>query len=307
VEKLCRRYPDGTSLEALSYILKRAGDINMLDSVQPGRRTAVVGVAILFLFLGLQMGCGEWLTRIPTEPRFFTNSIGMKFTLIPPGRFDMGSPPNETDRNSDETSYRFDIKESFYLGVYEVTQAQWKLIMGNNPSRFKGDARPVEQVSWNEIQIFIQKLNAREQTNKYRLPAEAEWEYACRAGTVGPFAYGDCLSTDEANYNGNYPYPGCPKGDYRGETISVGSLKPNGFGLYDMHGNVGEWCQDRYVKNFGLKRSVRSSGHLARGKHRVYRGGNWYLPAYLCRSANRDIYRPDYGCDAIGFRLLKMP
>ena len=234
----------------------------------------------------------------------FTNSIGMKFKLIPAGRFLMGSPVDEKNRNPDESIHLVEIKNPFYMGIYEVTQAQWRAVMGNNPSYFAGDDRPVEQVSWNDVIVFIDKLNAIEKTDKYRLPTEAEWEYACRSDTAGPYSFGDCLSTAEANYNGNYPYSGCLKGEYLGETLPVGSLVSNAFGLYDMHGNVAEWCQDRYDKDSNQPHRF---GSLATGVQRVIRGGGWYLPAYLCRSAHRDVYGQEYGCDAIGFRLLRMP
>ena len=157
-----------------------------------------------------------------------------------------GSPENEPDRSRNETQYKIKISKPFYMQTTEVTQGQWKKVMGNNPSGFKdcGDDCPVEQVSWNDAQEFIKKLNQMEGTNKYRLPTEAEWEYAARAGTTTPFYTGNCLSTDQANYNGNYPLTGCPKGQFREKTMRVGSFEPNAWGLYDMYGNVWEWCQD---------------------------------------------------------------
>jgi len=243
----------------------------------------------------------------PQQDSFFINSIGMKFKLIPAGSFLMGSPANEKGRNSDEGVHLVEIENPFYLGIYEVTQAQWRAVRENNPSCFRGDDRPVEQVSWTEVNIFIRKLNAREVTDKYRLPTEAEWEYACRSGTEGPFSFGNCLSTDQANYNGNYPYPGCLKGVYWRKTLPVGSLRANAWGLYDMHGNVGEWCQDWHGKYYYFYGPSHDPHGPTIGLHRVNRGGGWYFNAYLCRSANRDVYSPDYGCDAIGFRLLRMP
>lgn len=275
-----------------------------------------IPIPALLLFISFLMGCGLIGTAIkgesknkrhPLQDEYFINSIGMEFKRIPAGSVLMGSPTDEKNHNPDEGIRLVEIKNPFYLGVYEVTQAQWRAVMGNNPSFFKGDNRPVEQVSWNDVSAFINKLNAREKTDKYRLPTEAEWEYACRSGTAGPFSFGNCLSTMEANYNGNYPYSGCLKGEYLGKTLPVGSLRANAFGLYDMHGNVMEWCQDRYDKSSYLPNPSHNFPSPATNVQRVIRGGGWYLPAYLCRSAQRGIYGQDYDCDAIGFRTLKMP
>lgn len=273
-------------------------------------------IPAFLLFLCFLMGCGINRLAInggvkkeghPLRDDYFTNSIGMEFKRIPAGNFFMGSPVGEKHRNPDEGIRLVEISNPFYLGIYEVTQAQWRTVMGNNPSYFIGDDRPVEQVSWNEVNAFIDKLNAREKTDKYRLPTEAEWEYACRSGTAGPFSFGNCLSTTEANYNGNYPYSGCMKGAYLGETLPVGSLRANAFGLYDMHGNVLEWCQDRYDKSSYHSDQSLSFRNPTTGMKRIIRGGGWYLPAYLCRSAHRDIYGQEYDCDAIGFRMLRIP
>jgi formylglycine-generating enzyme required for sulfatase activity len=179
--------------------------------------------------------------------------------------------------------------------------------MVENPSCFIGDDLPVEQVSWNQTVAFIKKLNSLEKTDKYRLPTEAEWEYACRAGTSGPFFFGNCLSTTEANYNGNHPYINCSKGVYLARTLSVGSLNANAFGLYDMHGNVAEWCQDQYKDSTNQPHPTNSRQSQTTGVQRVIRGGGWYLPAYYCRSAHRDAYEQELDCDAIGFRVLREP
>ena len=179
----------------------------------------------------------------------FTNTIGMEFVLIPAGSFTMGSHSNEPAEHKDEKPpHDVKITKPFYLQTTEVSQGQWEKVMGNNPSNFKdcGDDCPVEMVSWDDTQEFISKLNQMEGTNKYRLPTEAEWEYACRAETTTPFFTGECISTDQANYNGKYPGKNCPKGEYREKTVKVGSFQPNAWGLYDMHGNVWEWCQDWY-------------------------------------------------------------
>jgi serine/threonine-protein kinase len=176
-----------------------------------------------------------------TQPAL-TNSIGMEMVYVPAGSFIMGSENGDSD---EKPMHRVTISSGFYMGRYEVTQAQWQAVMGTNPSDFKGcDNCPVEQVSWDDAQEFIRQMNARGDGYTYRLPTEAEWEYACRAGTTTAFAYGDLLSSEQANFDGKHPYGGASKGVYRQKTTLVGSFQPNAFGLYDMHGNVWEWCQD---------------------------------------------------------------
>ena len=237
----------------------------------------------------------------------FVPSIFYEMVYIPPGTFTMGSPTSEISRASDETQHQVTLTKGFYLGVTEVTQWQWKAIMGSNPSYFGscGDDCPVEAVSWNDCQEFIEKLNQQIGSNKYRLPTEAEWEYACRAGTETPFYFGMCLSTDQANYNGNYPYSGCAQGVYRDTTISVKSFSPNAWGLYDMHGNVYEWCQDWYGSY--PTGSVSDPDGPSSGSHHVIRGGSWSDDSSLCRSADRYDYWPGYTNRHLGFRLARTP
>jgi formylglycine-generating enzyme required for sulfatase activity len=191
-----------------------------------------------------------------------------------------------------------------YIQATEVTQGQWKRVMGDNPSNFKDCLEcPVEQVSWDDAQEFIQKLNQMEGASHYRLPTEAEWEYACRAATTTPFFTGGCISTGQANYNGNYPGENCPKGTYRKKTVKAGSFPPNAWGLHDMHGNVWEWCQDWY--------GTYPSGPVVdpkgpdKGKQRVLRGGSWSGGARLLRSAFRNRVTPGYRGDLIGFRVAR--
>ena len=165
--------------------------------------------------------------------------------------------------------------------------------MGDNRSYFRvcGDDCPVEKVSWNDAQKFIGKLNQMEGINSYRLPTEAEWEYACRAQTTTSFFTRACISTDQANYDGNYPGKNCPKGEYRGKAVKAGSFQPNAWGLYDMHGNVWEWVQDWYGDY--PSRSVVDPKGPDKGKYRVLRGGSWYYDARFVRSANRSRNTPD--------------
>lgn len=241
----------------------------------------------------------------PSGGKKFTNRYGMSFVYIEPGTFTMGSPSNEPQRGSDEKQHQVTLTKGYYMQTTEVTQGQWKQVMGSNPSYFKncGDNCPVEQVSWDDAQAFIKKLNSRD-GGGYRLPSEAEWEYACRAGTSTPFSFGRCLSTDQANYDGNYPLTGCSKGKYRQTTTPAASFASNDWGLYDMHGNVYEWCQDWYGKYTNDSTDpVGSSG----GSSRVLRGGCWSISAEHCRSANRSYFSPDDRNGSIGFRLVRSP
>jgi eukaryotic-like serine/threonine-protein kinase len=223
---------------------------------------------------------------------------------VPSGTFTMGSPSSEANRSDDEGPQHQVNIESFYLGKYEVTQAQYQAIMDNNPSNFKGDNLPVESVTWNEAIEFCKKLSAK--TGKtYRLPSEAEWEYACRAGTTTPFAFGETINPNIVNYNGNYPYGQAAKGEYRAKTIAVGSLGvANAFGLYDMHGNVWEWCQDIYQPNYN---NAPTNGNVREqatdNNSRLLRGGSWHDPGENCRSANRNDDAPGNRLIVLGFRV----
>ena len=235
------------------------------------------------------------------------NSIGMKFVRIPPGTFMLGSPPDEPGHTFNEKQHQVTLTKEFYMQTTEVTQGQWKKVMGHNPSQFNkcGDDCPVEKVSWNDVQDFIHKLNQREGSGIYRLPTEAEWEYAARAGTKTPFAFGRCLSTDQANYDGNYPFPECANGEFRKKTVSVGSFSPNSWGLYDMHGNVWEWCLDWY-KSYPPGSATDPTGP-PKGSSRLHRGGSWFSGAGPCRSANRNFSSPNSRKFDLGFRLVLIP
>lgn len=218
-------------------------------------------------------------------PKEFTNSIGMKFVWIKSGTFMMGSPKEEKERKDDETQHKVTLTKGFYMGVYTVTQEQWQAVMGNNPSDFKGEKNlPVESVSWDDCQEFIKKLREKDK-KPYRLPTEAEWEYACRAGTKTPFHFGETISTEQANYNGNFVYGTGKKGVYRKKTTPVGSFPANAWGLHDMHGNVWQWCQDWYGGY--PKDEVTDPQGREKGRSRVLRGGSWGEGPEYCRSACR--------------------
>ena len=177
-----------------------------------------------------------------------TNSVGMKLSLIPRGQFVMGSPPKEEWHRPDETQHRVTLTKAFYMGATEVTQGQWKALMGKNPSFFTGDDLPLETVTSEEAAEFCRRLSKKEK-KRYRLPTEAEWEYACRAGTTTPFFTGDTISTEQANYDGNHTYAGGKKGVFRETTTEAGKFPPNAWGLHEMHGNVWEWCADWYAES----------------------------------------------------------
>jgi formylglycine-generating enzyme required for sulfatase activity len=196
---------------------------------------------------------GQITNREQKTARYYTEDLGGGVTLemveIPAGEFMMGSIAGELDRENDESPQHRVSVPSFYIGRFAVTQAQWQKVMGTSPSGFKGEKNPVENVTWNDAQEFCKKLS--QQTGRqYRLPSEAEWEYACRAGTTTPFHFGETITTDLANYDGNYTYGSGTKGVYRIKTTPVGSFPANEFGLCDMHGNVWEWCADIWHDNY---------------------------------------------------------
>lgn len=227
-----------------------------------------------------------------------SSSSCMEFVLIPPGEFDVGSPSAEMDRSDYESpTHKVTIKNPFYMGKSSVTQKQWKMIMGNNPSHFKGEDRPVEMVSWNEVQEFIKKLNAAESTDKYRLPSEAEWEYVCRAGTQTRYSFGD----DESKLN-EYAWYAENSGS---KTHPICRKKPNSWGLYDMHGNVWEWVQDKWHEKYNVPPSDGNAWEEGNCFDRVSRGGSWYCNVGFCRSAGRFRRAPESLFSNLGFRLLR--
>ena len=224
----------------------------------------------------------------------------MELIYVSPGAFTMGSPSSEAGRFNDETQHQVTLTKGFWLGKYEVTQRQWRSVMGNNSSRFKGEDRPVETVSWDDCQKFIQKVNARLKCGA-RLPTEAEWEYACRAGTTTAYSWGNALNGDKANCNGHFPCGTTVKGPCNEQTTSVGGYAPNAWGFYDMHGNVFEWCDDWYG-DYPAGSATDPTGP-ASGDFRVLRGGCRCYDARSCRSAYRYGRDPDLRTGLHGFRL----
>ena len=257
------------------------------------KKRAFLSVAVLSLFLLF----AAWESFAAEKTH--TNSIGMEFILIPAGEFVRTIPERRNDIGEvvPATRAAVTISTPFYLGVYEVTQVQWQTIMGNIPSKFKGRHNPVEQVSWDDAQEFIRRLNAKEGHNRYRLPTEAEWEHAARAGTSAEYSFGD----DESAL-GQYAWYTDNAGQ---KTHPVGQKLPNPWGLYDMHGNVWEWVQDWYGEYPAS--SVPDPAGPSSGVYRVDRGGCWLSTENPCRSASRGYFSADYRLPFIGFRLALSP
>ena len=228
---------------------------------------------------------GKVIKRERRQAEFFSVDLGrgvmLEMVSIPGGRFQMGS----TEYSDEQPIHQVTIKP-FFMGKYPITQEQWQAVMGNNPSYFKGAKQPVENVSSQDAIEFCAKLSQKTGKN-YRLPSEAEWEYACRAGTTTPFHFGETITPDLVNYDGRYPYAWAPEGLCREETTPVGRFPPNAFGLYDMHGNVWEWCQDVWHDNYNGAPADGSSWETGGSDYRVLRGGSWNDNAVSCRSADR--------------------
>lgn len=225
------------------------------------------------------------------------DNLGMKFRYVPAGTFYMGTHPNESGRDPDETLHYVKLTKGFYLQTTEITQRLWKYVMEHNPSEFSvcGDECPVERVSWYDVQKFIKRLNRLDKENDYRLPTEAEWEYACRAGNDTAFSFGERLNAEQANFGYHY-----------GRTRPVASFAPNAWGFYDMHGNVNEWCRDWYVEyESGL--AIDPKGDSSSTNRKITRGGAWNDEVWHCRSGNRSkvkLIKRD--ANNIGFRLVRI-
>ena len=261
-------------------------------------------------------GYTELLTRETGE------EIGLDMVAIPGGSFRMGAPKSEPESMDEERPQHEVTLQPFYLGRYAVTQVQWREVAGYHPinpidqdldpepSRFKGDNRPVERVSWDDAQEFCRRLSAK--TGKtYRLPRGAEWEYACRAGTTTPFHFGETITTELVNYDGTYTYNNGSKGEYRKATVDVGCFPANDWGLHEMHGNVWEWCEDGWhiTTYMGMSAPVDGSAwsEADQTAEKLLRGGSWsYAPRY-CRSAVRLNYSRDFRVSVVGFRVCCIP
>jgi formylglycine-generating enzyme required for sulfatase activity len=243
-----------------------------------------------------------------------TNSIGMKLILLPPGTFQMGSPPEELGRRENEgPRHDVTIGKPFYMSVALVTQQQYQKVMGENPSQFHaaaegGPEHPVERVTWLQAVEFCRRLSElpEEKENKrvYALPTEGEWEYACRAGTNTPFSYGTKLTARQANFDASFPYADTPKGQALGRTTKVGVYAANNFGIFDMHGNVWEWCADWYDASCYTTTPRKDPQGPKRGLLRVIRGGSWRNHAVTCRAAYRNALAPNLRDMYTGFRVM---
>lgn len=238
---------------------------------------------------------------------FRVKQVRQALRWVPPGTFWMGAPEEESRgyRWGDETRHRVTLTRGLWLAETTCTQALWEAVMDGNPSQFKGAERPVEQVSWADCQGFLEHINALVPGLGMRLPTEAEWEHGCRAGTETPFWFGDSITTEQVNYDGNHPFGDGLKGEYREQTVEVQALPCNAWGLYQMHGNVWEWCRDWYA-DYPAGEQTDPTGP-ATGGRRVCRGGCWILRAGYCRSAQRFPRQPGYRIVLLGFRLARGP
>jgi len=234
---------------------------------------------------------------------FTYKDVRQAFRWCEPGTFLMGSPDNEADRNKNELQHEVTLTKGFWIADTPVTQVLWQAVMDGNPSRFQGKERPVESVNWDDTQAFISILNGQKAELKLCLPTEAQWEYACRAGTKTPFSWGDLIDSTRVNFNGHFPYNMGSKSENREQTVEVKALPCNDWGLYQMHGNVREWCEDW----FGDYPSgpVTNPKGIDAGSGRVLRGGSWIYDGSYCRCAYRGYGAPSDRLDLYGFRLAR--
>ncbi|UKO99394.1 SUMF1/EgtB/PvdO family nonheme iron enzyme [Nostoc sp. UHCC 0870] len=257
------------------------------------------------------------VNRSKGRAELFTENLGdgvnLEMVAIPRGQFLMGSPASEANRDSDESPQHTVKIQPFFMGKFPVTQAQWRVVAGwdkvnidlkSDPSRFTGNNRPVERVSWDDAVEFCARLSRK--TNRiYRLPSEAEWEYACRAGTTTPFYFGETITPELANYDGNSTYGAGSKGEYRQQTTDVGIFPANLFGLYDLHGNIWEWCQDEWHDNYnGAPNDGSAWVSDNDNRKRLLRGGSWSYNPWSCRSAYRGWIARVGWYDHVGFRVV---
>jgi formylglycine-generating enzyme required for sulfatase activity len=269
----------------------------------PAIRDALVAAVVTVLLLAVTTSTlvAPGPPRVIVEPR-----TGMQLVMVEPGSFEMGSAPGEQGRGDDETRHTVTLTKRFYMGRFEVTQTEWAVVMGGNPSRFHSCARcPVENVDFFKVGEFISNLNAQSTSMRYRLPTEAEWEYACRAGSDTAFSTGERLTRNDANFDARYPYPGEAPAEPAGTTRRVGSYPPNAWGLYDLHGNVWEWTNDWYGPyEAGPQSDPRGA---AAGTRRVIRGGSFHFDANSARCALRYSHSPQDKGFSLGFRVVGEP
>jgi uncharacterized protein (TIGR02996 family) len=234
---------------------------------------------------------------VPRREVRLPGGVSLTFAFVPPGSFLMGG----TITDAEKPVHRVTLTKGFFMGIYPVTQEQWRVVMGNAPSRFEGLKRPVEQVVWDDCQEFCRKATAELKGGRLELPTEAEWEWACRAGTTSEYHFGDTITTDLANYNGRYSLEGSSNGKNRQQTTVVGSFPSNPWGLHDLHGNVWEWCSDWYGGyTAGDQTDPQGQSH---GQFHVFRGGSWDNIPEHCRVACRDRFGPGASRGSAGFRV----
>jgi formylglycine-generating enzyme required for sulfatase activity len=230
------------------------------------------------------------------------NDLCLDMLIIPSGVYQMGSPHHP--RNPDEQPQHLVTIKAFMMSKFLITQAQWRAMLGKiPPCRFRGDDLPVERVSWDDAQKFCQQLS-KKTGRSYHLPSETQWEYACRAGTSTPFSFGETMISDLANYNGEHTFRGEPRGIYFHSTSAGGKFPPNAFGLYDMHGNLWEWCADNWLEDYSASPRDSSSYQNTDSHYRVARGGSWHEPPALCRSAARLRVLQADADEFTGFRVI---
>lgn len=235
---------------------------------------------------------------------FTYKGVSQKFRWCEPGTFLMGSPEDEPEREDNETQHEVTLSQGFWIADTTVTQALWEAVVGNNPSDFKGKNSPVENVSWNDAQEFISKMNVMKPELKLQLPTEAQWEYACRAGSTTQFCWGEQMNSELVNFDGNFPYNSRKKTVSRGKTVDVESFYQNDWGLWQMHGNVREWCQDKY--EVYSEKAV--TDPVVSGKSDVkcvVRGGSWFNGGGNSRSAYRYNAHTAGRRNFVGFRLAR--
>jgi formylglycine-generating enzyme required for sulfatase activity len=259
--------------------------------------------------VGVSLAVALFAARLvaPGPADFYIEPVtGMVLVAIKPGSFMMGSPESEPGRSEDEVLHRVTLTHPFYIGKHEVTQAEWMRVMGSNPSSFGGCEKcPVEQVDFYQVNEFLSRINAGTTAMRYRLPTEAEWEYACRAGTETPFNTGTQLTTAQANIDTRYPASDTEAGAAYDKTLPVGKFPPNAWGLHDMHGNVWEWTGDWYGP-YDPRRNADPRG-AETGAKRVIRGGSWHFDASSARCGLRYTHAPQDKGYSLGFRVVGEP